>query len=160
MRDIKERPTDRTPRVMDSAVRAPKELARRSLCPQRSRRRKQPPRSSTMNRQRNMPKAVWSARAKMLPDAPGRRSQTEESSLREKPTTPESSIRKPNSGERSKPVPLFVPRAILSGKAESVSGKLRKAPVGRSRLHSRPLSRAQKRLKQPQKARSRPRSAP
>ena len=31
MRDIKERPTDRTPRVMDSAVRAPKELARRSL---------------------------------------------------------------------------------------------------------------------------------
>ena len=31
MRDIKERPTDRTSRVMDSAVRAPKELARRSL---------------------------------------------------------------------------------------------------------------------------------
>lgn len=31
MRDIKERPTDRTPRVMDSAARAPKELARRSI---------------------------------------------------------------------------------------------------------------------------------
>lgn len=31
MRDIKERPRDRTPRVMDSAARAPKELARRSL---------------------------------------------------------------------------------------------------------------------------------
>ena len=31
MRDIKERPTDRTPRVMDSVARAPKELARRSL---------------------------------------------------------------------------------------------------------------------------------
>ena len=31
MRDIKTRPTDRTPRVMDSAARAPKELARRSL---------------------------------------------------------------------------------------------------------------------------------
>ena len=31
MRDIKERPTDRTPRVMDSAARAPKKLARRSL---------------------------------------------------------------------------------------------------------------------------------
>ena len=31
MRDIKERPTDRTPRVMTNAVRAPKELARRSL---------------------------------------------------------------------------------------------------------------------------------
>lgn len=31
LRDIKERPTDRTPRVMDSAARAPKELARRSL---------------------------------------------------------------------------------------------------------------------------------
>lgn len=31
MRDIKERPTDRTPHVMDSVARAPKELARRSL---------------------------------------------------------------------------------------------------------------------------------
>ena len=31
MRDIKKRPTDRTPRVMTNAVRAPKELARRSL---------------------------------------------------------------------------------------------------------------------------------
>lgn len=31
MRDIKERPTDRTPRIMTSAARAPKELARRSL---------------------------------------------------------------------------------------------------------------------------------
>lgn len=31
MRDIKERPTDRTPRVMDSVARAPKELMRRSF---------------------------------------------------------------------------------------------------------------------------------
>lgn len=31
MRDIKERPTDRTPRIMSNAVRAPKELARRSI---------------------------------------------------------------------------------------------------------------------------------
>ena len=31
MRDIKERPTDRTPRIMTNAARAPKELARRSL---------------------------------------------------------------------------------------------------------------------------------
>ena len=31
MRDIKERPTDRTPRVMTDAARAPKELMRRSF---------------------------------------------------------------------------------------------------------------------------------
>lgn len=73
--------------------------------------------------------------------------------------TPETSIRKP-SEERSKPVPLFVQKVMLFGKAGNVFAIVRKAPIGRGRLQGKSLNKVLKRLKPPQKARSSLHNAP
>ena len=110
------------------------------------------------NSQNNTPRSVWNAQPTMQPTTSEMNCYTGGSSLPEKQTACENSIEK-RSGERGKTVPLFIPRATPQGKGEIVYGRPRKAPAGRSRLHNRPLSRARTRLKQLQKARSRPHSA-
>ena len=148
MRDIKEKPPDRTPRIMTNTVRVPKELARRSLLSAKEQAQETAAPQQRDESPTEYAESRYTAQDKSL--------LTGESNLRGKQTTPENSIGKPSSEERSNPVPLFLRlKTAPHGKAGNVFAIVRKAPIGRGRLQGRPLNKVLKRLKLLQKAQSR-----
>lgn len=160
MRDIKERPTDRTPHVMDSVARAPKELARRSLLSAKE----QAQETAAPQQRDESPTEYAESRVERTGEDVARRTGQEVTDRGKQLARKANDARKQYKEAKQRGTEQtrssFHSESNVTRQGRERVRQTAQSSVGRSRLHSRPLSRAQKRLKQPQKARSRPRSAP